>query len=143
MFSCSLTLLRTLEMCLSTTTIPAWYFRSPGLAWDAVLKTTGVELELLSDYDMLLMVKQGIRGGISTISYRYGKANKKYMGEEYDSSKPSSIITYLDANNLYGWVMSKPLPTHEFESMSDGEIYNWREITERDGVGCILKVDLA
>src|SRR6218665_3446999 len=65
------------------------------------------------------------------------------MGEEYDSSKPASFITYLDANNLYGWAMSKPLPTHGFEWMSDDEIYNWREITERDGVGCILEVDLA
>jgi len=122
---------------------PAWYYTSPGLAWDAALKTTGVELELLSDYDMLLMIKQGIRGGFSTISNRYGKVNNKYMGEEYDSSKPSSFITYLDANNLYGWAMSKPLPTHGFEWMSDDEIYNWREITERDGVGCILEVDLA
>ena len=65
------------------------------------------------------------------------------MGEEYDSSKPASFITYLEANNLYGWAMSKPLPTHGFEWMSDDEIYNWREITERDGVGCILEVDLA
>ena len=51
---------------------PAWYFTSPGLAWDAVLKLTDVELQLLSDYDMLLMIKGGIRGGISTISKRYG-----------------------------------------------------------------------
>ena len=72
---------------------PAWYFTSPGLAWDAALKTTRVDLELLSDYHMLLMIKQGIRGGISTIWNRYGKENNKYMGEEYDSSKPSSIIT--------------------------------------------------
>src|SRR6218665_1535597 len=122
---------------------PACYFTSPRLAWDAALKTTGVELQLLSDYDMLLMIKHGIRGGINTISNRYGKANNKYMEEEYDSSKPSSFITYLDANNLYGWAMSKPLPTHGFEWMSDDEINNWREITERDGLGCILEVDLA
>src|SRR6218665_1232699 len=87
-----------------------------------LLKTTGVGQELLSDYDMLLMIKQGIRGGISTISNRYVKANNKYMGEEYDSSKPASFITYLDANNLYGWAMSKPLPTHRFEWTSDDDI---------------------
>src|SRR6218665_1224359 len=63
------------------------------------------------------------------------------MREEYDSSKPSSFITDLDANNLHGWATSKPLSTHRFEWMSDDQIYNWREITER-GVGCILEVDL-
>jgi len=47
---------------------PAWYYTSPGLAWDVCLKKTGVELELLSDPGMLLMVKQGIRGGVSMIS---------------------------------------------------------------------------
>src|ERR1043165_3034274 len=115
---------------------PAWYYTSPGLAWDAALKLTGVELELMSDYDMLLMIKKGIRGGVSTISNRYGKANNEYMGEEFDSSKPSTFITYLDANNLYGWAMSKPLPTHGFKWMSDDELNNWRTIP------CILEVDL-
>jgi len=82
------------DMCIKNYGLdPAWYFTSPELAWDAALKTIGVELELLSNYDMLLMIKQGIRGGISTIWNRYGKENNKYMGEEYDSSKPSSIIT--------------------------------------------------
>ena len=121
---------------------PAWYFTSPGLAWDAALKLTGVELELLSDYDMLLMIKQGIRGGVSTISNRYAKANNKYMGEAFNSREPSSFIPYLDANNLYGWAMSGLLPTHEFTWMSDSELNDWRHITEREGVGCILEVDL-
>ena len=115
---------------------PAWYYTSPGLAWDAALKLTGVKLELLSDYDMVLMVRQGIRGGISTISNRYGKANNEYMGEEFDSSKPSTFITYLDANNLYGWSMCKNLPTHGFEWMSKDELNNWR------ATPCILEVDL-
>jgi len=74
---------------------PAWYFTSPGLAWDAALKLTGVESELLSDYDMLLMIKSGIRGGISTISNRYGVANNRFMGESFDKRKQSSFITYL------------------------------------------------
>jgi hypothetical protein len=121
---------------------PAWYFTSPGLAWDAALKLTGIELELLSDYDMILMIKHGIRGGISTITNRYGRANNKYMGEAFDCSKTSSYIPYLDANNLYGWAMSKPLPTHGFRWMSEDELDNWKTIADKDGVGCILEVDL-
>ena len=57
------------DVCMNNYKLdPAWYFPSPGLAWDAALKLTGVKLELLSDYDMVLMIKHGIRGGVSTIS---------------------------------------------------------------------------
>ena len=59
---------------------PAWYFSAPGLAWDAALtalKITKVQLELLSDPDMLLMIESGIRGGIATISHRHAKANNE------------------------------------------------------------------
>lgn len=115
---------------------PAWYYTSPGLAWDAALKLTNVELELLSDYDMILMIKHGIRGGISTISNRLGEANNKYMGKAYNPSKSSTYIQYLDANNLYGWAMSKQLPTHGFKWMSDDELTNWKSIP------CILEVDM-
>ena len=66
---------------------PAHYYTSPGLAWDAALKMTKIRLELLSDYDMILMIKKGIRGGISMISNRYGVANNKYMGDSCDPSK--------------------------------------------------------
>ena len=113
---------------------PAWYYTSPGLAWDAALKITGVELELLTDPDMLLMIEKGVRGGISTITKRYAKANNKYMGEDYDPCQPSKYIAYLDANNLYGWAMSKPLPTGGFKWMSN--LNNWRNRP------CILEVDL-
>ena len=81
---------------------PAWYYTDPGLAWDAALKVTKVELELLADPDMLLMIEKGIRGGVSMISTRYGKANNPYMGESYDPNQPTKYISYLDANNLYG-----------------------------------------
>ena len=115
---------------------PAWYYTAPGLAWDALLKIMGVELELFTDPNMLLMIERGIRGGISTISNRYGKANNISMEEEYDDSKPSKYITYLDANNLYGWAMCKKMPTHGFKWMNKKELANWR--TE----SCILEVDL-
>ena len=57
---------------------PGWYFSAPGLAWDATLIITKVQLELLSDPDMLLMIESGIRGGIATISHRHAKANNEY-----------------------------------------------------------------
>ena len=85
---------------------------------------------------MLFMVEKGTGGGVSTISNRYGKANNKYMSDRFDASKPSIYIMYLDANNLYGWVMSKPLPTHSFKWMKPNELENW-EIHS-----CILEVDL-
>lgn len=71
---------------------PAWCYTSPGLAWDASLKITGVNLELLTDPDMLLMVEKGIRGGVSMISTRYGKANNPYMSN-YDNALPNKYIT--------------------------------------------------
>ena len=80
---------------------PAHYYTSPGLAWDACLKETGQELELLHDYDMLMMFEKGIRGGMTHISKRYAEANNKYM-KDFNPDKPSSFIQYLDANNLYG-----------------------------------------
>ena len=115
---------------------PAWYYTSPGLAWDAMLKLTEIQLELLIDPDMLLLFQRGIRGGISMISNRYGTANNKYMGDSYDPSKPSKFIQYLDANNLYGWAMCKPLPVRGFRWMTEDELSNWKSIP------CILEVDL-
>ena len=90
---------------------PAWYFSAPGLSWAAALKITKVQLELLSDPDVLLMIESGIRGGIITISHRHAKANNEYMGAEFDLTKESKIISYLDVNGLCSCAMSKPLPT--------------------------------
>ena len=114
---------------------PAHYYKAPGLAWDAALKITGVELELLSDIDMLLMVEKGIRG-VSMVSNRYAKANNKYIGDKFTASEISKYIMYLDANNLYGLAMSKPLPTHGFKWMKVSELENWEKHS------CILEVDL-
>ena len=68
---------------------PAHYVSAPGLAWQACLKKTKVELELITDYDMLLMFEKGIRGGICQATYKYAKANNKYM-KNYDKNKESS-----------------------------------------------------
>ncbi len=90
------------------------YYTSPGLAWDAMLKFTKIELDLLSNADMYLMVEKGIRGGVSSIMKRYSKANHKGL-DDYDPKRPNKHILYLDANNLYGWAMSKPLPHKNFK----------------------------
>ena len=80
---------------------PAYFVSAPGLAWQAWLKKTEVKLELLIDYDMLLMIEKGIRGGICQATHRYAKTNNKYM-KNYDKNIESSYIENLDANSLYG-----------------------------------------
>ena len=97
---------------------PAHFLSLRGLAWQACLKKTNIELELLTDYDMLLMVEEGIRGVISHSIHRYTKANNIYM-ENYDKNKESSYIQYLDANNLYGWAMSQKLSVNNFKWVED------------------------
>ena len=115
---------------------PAWYYSAIGLAWDAALLITKVQLELLSDPDMLLMIESGIIGGIAKLSHRHAKFNIEYMGTEFDPTKESKFISYLDANNLYGWAMSKQLPTSGFKLTTDDELVNWKHLS------CILEVDL-
>ncbi|KAL9958234.1 hypothetical protein ACROYT_G035222 [Oculina patagonica] len=121
---------------------PAHYFTSPGLSWDALLKKTGVQLELLTDSEMHLFVERGIRGGISIVRKRYAKANNHYV-EGYDPNKPKKYIMYLDANNLYGWAMSNPLPKSGFRwkrvMPTENEIMRKKEFAK---TGWILEVDL-
>ena len=99
---------------------PCHYFTSPGLSWDAMLKMTDIKLELMTDIDMFQFIEKGMRGGISYIANRYGKANNKYM-KEYDEKVPPKYNMYLDANNLYGWAMSQYLPTLRRIQMGDSE----------------------
>ena len=94
---------------------PAHFYTDPGLAWKACLKKTRIRLELLLDPDMLLMFERGIRGGITQSVNRWAKANNPYMGSEFAPDKPTKYLQYLDANNLYGWAMSQPLPTGGFK----------------------------
>ena len=121
---------------------PAHFLSAPGLAWQACLKKASVKL--LTDYDMLLMVEEGIREGICHAIHRYAKANNKYM-KNYDKNKESSYIQYLDANNLYGWAMSQKLSVNGFKWIEDTSEINEEFIKnydENNDKGYILEVDV-
>ena len=122
---------------------PCHYFTSPGLSWDAMLKMTNIKLELMTDIDMFQFIEKGMHGGVPYIANRYGNANNKYI-KEYDEKAPSKYIMYLDANNLYGWAVSKYLPTGNFMWMTDKEISKINlgkyELDSKEGL--ILEVDL-
>ena len=114
----------------------------PGLAWQACLKKANVELELITDYNMLLMIKDGIREGICHATQRYAKANNKYMSN-YNKNKESSYIQHLDANNLYGMAMSEKLPIKGFKWMVDIsriDLNFVKSYNKKSGKGYVLKV---
>ena len=130
------------DMCLKEYELdPAHFLSLPGLAWQARLKKSNIELELLTDYDMLLMVEEGIRGGICHSIHRYAKADNKYM-KSYNNNEESSYIQYLDVNNLYGWAMSKKLPTNGFKWLDSNKIIEEliKNYNENDIKGYILEV---
>ena len=134
------------DLCLKIYGLdPIYYFTAPGLAWDACLKITDIQLELLSDLNMLLLFEKGIRRGILIISNRYGKANNKYMRKGFNKNIPSKYLMYLDANNLYGCAMSMKLPTHGFKWLTSGEmekLYDNQILQVWEKTPCILEVDL-
>ena len=123
---------------------PAHFLSAPGLAWQACLKKTGVELELLTDNDMLIMFEEGIRGGMCQAIYRYAKANNKYM-KNYDKNKESSFTVYLDGNNFYGYPMCKKLPVSDFKWADDLSIFTEdfiKNYNENSDEGYLFEVDV-
>ena len=134
------------KACIKTYELdPAHFISLPGLAWQACLKKTGVELELLTDYDMLLMIEEGIRGGTCHAVHRYAKPNNEYM-KDYVESKESSYIQYLDANNLYGVAVSEKLPINGFKWVNDISRIDNKFVKSYDkknsDKGYILEVDV-
>ena len=120
---------------------PVHFYTSPGLTWKASLKHTGIKLELLTDPEMLLMFERGIRGGITQVVHKYAAANNPYMGDKFDPSEDTTYLQYLDANNLYGWAMSQPLPTGGFRWV-DVNPNKISELSTRTDKGYILEVDV-
>ena len=107
------------------------------------LKLTMVKLELLTDIDMLLMFENRTRGGISQAILKYAKANNKYM-KTYNENVKSTYVQYIDANNIYGWAMSKKLPVRRFKC-DDANKYTEvmiKNYNEDDKYGSLLEVDI-
>ena len=106
-----------------------------------MLKMTGVKLEKISDIDMYLFIEKGLRGGISYIAKRYGKAYNKYMNY-YDPEKQSTYISYLDMNNLYGWTMSEYLPYGGFKWLKNIDEFDVMSVNEKSPTGYLLEIGL-
>jgi len=135
---------------------PAHYLTAPSLTWDRLLYESKQKLELLIDYDMLMLIEKGLRGGVSSVmGSRYFKANNKTI-DGYNPLEPDSWIHYVDANNLYGWAMQQPLPTGGFkwiynsigENIPIDDINKIKEILKNikkhkddDPLGLLLEVD--
>ena len=133
------------NMCLNIYELdPVYFVSAPVLAWQACLKRTGVKLELLTDYNMILMIEKGIRSGICQATHRYAKANNKYM-KNYDENIEPSYLLYLDANNLYGWAMSQKLPVKCFKWVEDLSQFNKdliKKYDEKNDIGYFLEIDI-
>lgn len=132
------------KLCIANYELdPAHYITLPSLTFDAMLKHTAINLELFSDYDKYMFIEQGIRGGITTCVKRNAKANNKYLDNLYDSSKRTSYLAYLDANNLYGYAMSKPMPKDGFKWLSGNlNSFDVMSIADDSSIGYILEVDV-
>ncbi|XP_051153676.1 uncharacterized protein LOC127276959 [Leptopilina boulardi] len=120
---------------------PAHYYTTPDLTWDAMLKYTGIGLQLITDIDMMMFVESGIRGGISQCCNRYAKANNPYM-ENFNKNEDTSYLMYFDANNLYDWAMAQSLPYGGFKWVENvDDSFNFH-VPDDSPVGYILEVDL-
>ena len=124
---------------------PAYYLSPPGLSWQSCLKKTGVTLELLTDVNMLLLFEICIHGGMCNVIYKYAKANNKYM-KNYDVTKESIFLEYVDANTLYGWAMSKKLPIDNFKWETASSIFTndfIKNYDEQSDIGYLFYADIA
>ena len=106
-----------------------------------MLKMADVRLEKISDIYKYLFTVKGLRGGISYIAERYAKANNKYMND-YDPKTLSTLISYLDMNNLYGWAMSGYLPSGRFKWLKNVDKFDIMSINDQSPIGYFFEVDL-
>ena len=123
---------------------PPHFYTTHGLSFQACLKMMGVQLDLFTDPDKHLFIENNIRGGELMISNRYAKANNKYTKDGLDEKSPNMFLSYLNANNLYGYAMSQPLPTGNFRFLTEKEITDLEimNVPDDNPTGYILEVDL-
>ena len=142
MFYYSLMFLKILERLVI---IMAWILQiisAPGLAWDAMLMMTGIELEQIHDPRVLDIIERHKKGGLCFVgARRHVKANNNYL-ENFDPTKPESYLLYWDANNLYGWAMSQYLPYKNLRLNTDVSIDQVLETADDSDVGYIIECDL-
>ena len=122
-----------------------YYYTTHGLAWDAALRMSSVDLQLITDNDMNNFIENSIHGGISMNSTRHAQANNPSFPATYDANLPRQDLIYLDANNLYGWAMSQSLPTRGFRLLQQEEISALRlqDLSDDDEDDYILEVDIS
>lgn len=125
---------------------PCHYLTLPSLSWDAMLKTTGVKLDLITNQELYDFIQRGIKGGITQLNVKEAKANNKWMKDKYNPNEPDVCLDYYDANNLYGKAMCSNLPEKNFEFLDihDNETEFERVISTPDesDTGYILEVDI-
>ena len=133
------------DKCLAIDKLdPAYSLSAPALSWHSPLKLTGQTLELLTDKNMLLLFENGICGSVRNATSKDAKANNKYI-KNCDSSKENSYLMYVEANNLYGYAMSKKLPIGDFKWIEDTSIFTEdfiKNYNEDGDTGYLLVVDV-
>jgi hypothetical protein len=119
------------------------YISVPQMFWDAMLKFTGVKLDVMTDHEMYLFFEKSKRGGTTFMNEQYATANNKYISS-HNPDKPSIYLLYLDANNLYGHAMSQILPTGNFKWVHFKHLANLHklELKPNSQTGYTLEVDM-
>ena len=122
---------------------PTYFVSAPSLAFEAMLKITKARIELFTDIDMVLMTQKAVRGGLTQVIKKHAIANNKYL-PTYDKSKKNVFLQYLDANNLYGYAMSRKLPLDNYQwanvtIFTDNFVKNYDVDSDK---GFLLEVDV-
>jgi len=135
------------DICLRNYKLdPAWHYSAPGLSWNAMLKSTGERIHLVTDYEMFLFLEEGVRGGFCQVSKCYVKANNPSL-PNHNPAEQEKYIFYIDANNLYGFSMNLYLPSDNFQWLSPRHLTIFNELSIKNipddcNVGYIFEVDL-
>ena len=110
---------------------PLYCVSLPGYTWQCGLKYTGINLQTLQDKDMISLIENNIRGGISSV-----------MGDRYVNSDGKRKILYMDATNLYGHSMSQPLPYDEIEFDNSVELEGILNTPDDSDIGYFVEINL-